>query len=109
MSTLVEFLLARISDEEAVARRQARQAQAPTTNRTGTEGSAALALPDPDPSARMRTECRARREMVGILQRMMILHDRPSERPQRDGALQLLKLMAVPYDQHPAYRQEWRP
>ena len=47
--------------------------------------------------------------MVGILQRMLVLHDLPAERPQRDSAAQLLKLMAVPYVAHPSYRAEWRP
>jgi hypothetical protein len=102
MSTVVEFILARIADEETQARREARQA------RQATDGATALAIAA-DPASRTRADCDARREMVGILQRMMILHDHPSERPQRDSAAQLLKLMAVPYEDHPAYRAEWRP
>jgi Family of unknown function (DUF6221) len=106
MSTLIEFLLARVDDDEAELRSESRR-----RSRSGTEGSTALSLTDEDDAAaaQRRAECTARREMVGILQRMMVLHDLPAERPQRDSAAQLLKLMAVPYMTHPSYREEWRP
>jgi CHASE1-domain containing sensor protein len=105
MSPLVEFLLARVDDEEAELRTESRRRA-----RSGTDGSSALSLTDEDDAAaQRRAELAARREMVGILQRMMVLHDLPAERPQRDSAAQLLKLMAVPYMTHPSYRIEWRP
>jgi hypothetical protein len=105
MSTLVEFLLARVEDEEVELRSESRR-----RSRSGTDGATALSLTDEDHDlAQRRAECAARREMVGILQRLLVLHDLPAERPQRDSAAQLLKLMAVPYVAHPSYRAEWRP
>lgn len=87
MDGLVRFLLDRISDDERALRR------------SSANGSAARAL----------AECSAKRDIIGIMQRMMILRDLPLERQVRDGAEEVLRRLASVYDDHMAYRQEWRP
>jgi hypothetical protein len=89
---LVRFLLARISDEERELRRR-------STNETQQVWSAERAL----------AECSAKRDVIGIMQRMLILRDLPLERQVRDGAGEVLRRLATVYEDHPSYRSEWRP
>jgi hypothetical protein len=89
---LVRFLLARISDDERQHRRQppgdAHDVQSP---------------------ARALAECAVKRETVGIMQRILVLRDLPQERQVRDAAAEVLRRMAVIYEDHNTYRAEWRP
>jgi len=84
--SIVEFLLARIAEDEEVA--QARH----------------------DP-ARVLAECEAKRRIVG-------LHERRPDWPdcqecgdrdyQKPWPCSTLRLLALPYSDHPDYRPEWR-
>jgi hypothetical protein len=87
---LVRFLLARISDEERDLRRH---------------GHGVTAVP----TERALAECAAKRDIIGIMQRMLILRDLPLERQVRDGAAEVLRRLAAVYEDHSGYRSEWRP
>ena len=91
MDGLVRFLLARISDDEQALRRRGLAA--------GGDREVERALAD----------CAAKRDVVGIMQRMLILRDLPLERPVRDGAEEVLRRLASVYEDHVGYRAEWRP
>lgn len=78
MEDIVEFLLARIAEDESNLHSWWNTASVPVLDR-------ALA------------ECEAKRRMIDQLQRLDIGHRRP-----------MLLIMAVPYAGHPAYRDEWR-
>lgn len=86
---LVRFLLTRIADDERQLRRL-----------TG-EG--------PLSASRALAECSAKRDIIGIMQRMLVLRDLPLERQVRDGAGEVLRRMAAVYEDHAGYRSEWRP
>ena len=92
MDGLVRFLLDRISDDERRWRRRAKV----------TEEDAAEA-------GRWLAECAAKREIIGIMQRMIILRDQPMERQVRDAAEEVLRRLAALYEHHPSYRSQWRP
>ena len=91
---LVRFILARIDDDEREIKK---------IHRSGTDD---LAFPSLD---RFSAEVAAKREIIGVVQRLLVLRDLPSERPVRDSALEVLRRMALPWDDHTAYRPEWRP
>jgi hypothetical protein len=88
--TLVGFLLARIDDDQ----REAAQA-AP-----GRSGAASIARWH---RARVLAECDAKRRIIE-LQRNDLRDD-----PQDWEADEVLRLLALPYADHPDYRAEWRP
>jgi hypothetical protein len=88
---LVRFLLARITDDERELRRLP-------------DGGEGLLSPE-----RAMAECVAKRDIIGIMQRMLILRDLPLERQVRDGATEVLRRMAAVYEDHVSYRSEWRP
>jgi len=91
MDGLVSFLLARISDEERELKRRTKS-------------------PDIDADAeRGLADCTAKREIIGISQRMIVLRDLPNERSVREGAEEVLRRMASVYADHVGYRAEWRP
>jgi hypothetical protein len=92
MDGLVRFLLARISDEERELRRR-------STGETQQVWTVERAL----------AECSAKRDVIGIMQRMLILRDLPLERQVRDGAGEVLRRLAAVYEDHASYRNEWRP
>jgi hypothetical protein len=94
---LVRFLLARISEDEAAIRSRIRAGEA----RSRTGGWL--------PEDRAMAECAAKRDIIGLMQRMLVLRDLPHERSVRAGAAAVLRRMAVLYDEHPAYRDGWRP
>jgi Family of unknown function (DUF6221) len=91
MDGLVRFLLDRISEDERVWRRRAKTAH---------NGGEAV---------RWLAECATKREIVGIMQRMIILRDQPMERQVRDGAEEVLRRLAAVYQDHAGYRAQWRP
>jgi hypothetical protein len=95
---LIRFLLARVDDDVAELKRLVRQqAGRPDT----TEGVRAI--------ARLQAEAATKRRMIGALQQLLVLRDQPLEKTVRDQATQMLRVLAMPYDGHPAYRPEWRP
>ena len=92
MDGLVRFLLDRISDDERRWRRRAK----------ANEDDAAEAM-------HWLADCAAKREIIGIMQRMIILRDQPMERQVRDAAEEVLRRLAALYEDHVAYRSQWRP
>lgn len=107
MSDLAEFLLARIAEDQALARES-----------TGVEdssgGAVAWAKTDErwlleiDP-ARLLTECEAKRQ---IIERARMAWDNSDCTECNEAgylADDLLKLLALPYAGHPDYRDDWRP
>ena len=88
MSDLTEFLLARIAEDEVVAREGGRW-----------DGGMELAWRDVGGiedvlvigTDRLLAECEAKRQLIDLT----IPH--------------VLRILALPYADHPDYRQEWRP
>ena len=91
---LVRFLLDRLDDDGAELKRLARQ---------GTDGTGPCA------TARLQAELAAKRRVIGTLQQLLVLRDQPAEKPVRDAAALMLRVLAVPYEAHARYRAEWRP
>jgi hypothetical protein len=89
---LVRFLLERIADDERAWRRRSKSG-----------------LEQAQSAERGLAECSAKRDIIGIMQRMMILRDQPMERQVRDGAGEVLRRLAALYEDHAGYRSEWRP
>ncbi len=89
--TLVEFLLARIAEDEKFA----------VMDWPAGRAWSGSGLP-PDPT-RIVTECEAKRRIV---QRYSVPdpHDEPGCRD-----CDMLRLLALPHADHPDYREEWRP
>lgn len=122
MNDLVEFLLARIAEDEERSRAAAEVdgadvmlAALPTQLFDGLR----LAFP-----ARVLAECEAQRRIVEAYQDAKHHydeeHDVDGSLKYADGAVweylaklevweQALKLLALPYADHPDYRDEWRP
>ena len=92
---LVRFLLARVSEDESALKRLAR-------GDTGASGEI-WGIP------RLQAELAAKRRLIGALQQLVVLRDQPAERAVRHQAGQMLRFMALPYEQHEAFRAEWRP
>ncbi|GLB69383.1 DUF6221 family protein [Arthrobacter mangrovi] len=84
MEEIVEFLLARIAEDEANVRSWAEAASVPVLDR-------ALA------------ECEAKRRLIRHVRQLA------GHRCEDAGLLTLLQIMALPYVGHPAYRERWRP
>lgn len=90
--SLTEFLLARIAEDERAARA------------AGTASSGALAvalLPEPTrlhvmtwAPNRVLAECEAKRRIVTLIS---------------SPGMQTLRLLALPYEDHPDYQPEWTP
>jgi hypothetical protein len=92
---LVRFLLARVDEDESVLKRMRKRA-----------------VPDGDGIAsvgRLQADAAAKRKLIGCVQQLLALRDQPCEKPVRDQANQMLRVLAVPYHAHTGYRPEWRP
>lgn len=106
--TLTDFLLQRIAEDEAEVQ------NALALHGSGTTWRLGHAL---DP-ARMLAECEAKRRIVkGLTQDAPTLHDGMREKVER-GAVEwawsvaregTLANLALPYADHPDYREEWKP
>jgi hypothetical protein len=92
---LVRFLLARVDEDESALKRMRKHLG------DGGEGFASV--------TRMQADAAAKRKMIGCLQQLLALRDQPCEKPVRDQANQMLRVLAVPYHEHGDYRREWRP
>lgn len=104
MSALVEFLLARIAEDEAVLNDAAAR-YSPTP---GTELGIFLGDWGDDerwivdyPPGRALAECVAKRRIVE-------LHDDQTGGGWSAATDQVLRLLALPYADHPDFREEWR-
>lgn len=93
---LVRFILARLDDDDRDLKKLQKAAN----------GSPNGTFPSLE---RLGVENAAKREIVGVLQRLLVLRDLPAERPVREGVTEVLRRMALPYEEHAGYRAEWRP
>ena len=110
---LVRFLLARLDDDEREIKKMQKATNGSVNGATngavnGTGHAAANGTSFPSLN-RLSVDSAAKREIVGVLQRLLVLRDLPSERPVRDGAVEVLRRLAMPYEDHAGYRAEWRP
>lgn len=131
--TLVEFLLARIAEDEKLAREALEENPEPTAwvAERRYDGTWAMDLhsthPDADSHgvgedvlvpremakhivgwkpARVLAECEAKRRIVERYENTTFDH---WAEPDREYEHWILPLLAVPYADHPDYQQEWRP
>lgn len=93
---LVRFLLARLDDDAAQAKRYLRAV-----------GHGKVDPPAPCSAERIRAECEAKRQVIGTLQQQLVLRDQPFEKAIRHQAVYMLRALATPYSDHAAYRKEW--
>ncbi|WP_375501118.1 DUF6221 family protein [uncultured Jatrophihabitans sp.] len=84
-SALVDFVHARLDDEDSDIARS----------------------PDSDERQRRAVDVRARREVVASVQELLGLRDQPNEKAVRDLAISILRSLATPFADHPAFREEW--
>ncbi len=99
---LIEFLLARISEDEKDARLAL---DGPDFNEATVEARQKFARPGVggyDP-ARVLAECEAKRRIVESY------NSPDSVGSYGDGLWEALAHLALPYADHPDYREEWRP
>ncbi len=101
---LVQFLLARVDEDESEIKRAARQSKAPTEP-AAQQTRPTIVVQNP---TRWREECAAKRRIIGIAQQMLVLRDQPAEQVVRRAAEQVLRELAAPYAQHYGYQPEWR-
>lgn len=94
MSTLTDFLLARIAEDEGRCRDLIRR-----------EPPMEGARPGVCHPVRMLAECEAKLRILG----MLWYPGETGEPIVREYARLTLELMARPYAGHPDYRDEWRP
>jgi len=105
MSDLTEFLLARIAEDEAVAqdaldgRPWADESWQPEVYDDGVRNVAVAYSP-----ARVLAECEAKWAIVDEARRWI---ERPSG-PETSMPERALAFLALPYAEHPDYREEWR-
>lgn len=92
---LVRFLLARVDEDVAQLKRIARH---PDDDSAGVRSL-----------TRLQADVTAKRRLIGALQQLLVLRDQPFEKAIRAQAGQMLRMLALPYDTHSAYRSEWRP
>jgi hypothetical protein len=92
---LVRFLLARVDEDESLLKRMRKRAAADADEMTSVD--------------RLQADAAAKRKLIGCVQQLLVLRDQPCEKPVRDQANQMLRVLAVPYHEHSGYRPEWRP
>jgi hypothetical protein len=97
---LIRFLLTRIDDDDTELRGLRRKL-------TRDVGSRVVDLSGQRSIDRLLAECRAKRDVIGLAQRLLVLRDLPQERSVRDTAAKVLCALAVPYRAHPSFRDEW--
>lgn len=108
--TLAEFLVQRIAEDEAAARRVTRYELMTALNRSlapAAEPTLFVARNDP---ARVLLDCELRRAMVELWQDPDELPIWSREEVVRAVAVEdCLRLLAVPYADHADYDESWRP
>jgi hypothetical protein len=90
ITDLVDFVLARLADEDADIHRRSGDRPA-----------------DADELDRRAAEVHARREVVTSVQQLLELRDQPNEKAVRDLAVSILRSLATPFADHPAFREQW--
>jgi hypothetical protein len=119
--TIVDFLLARLGEDEETAR-EADQRIFPTTWREdfyGIRNEKIAAHVDRHKPARVLADCQAKGDLVGYAAFMLkAWEDKHSNRAtaypdmtrrERHTARLILEELALAYADHPDYREEWRP
>jgi hypothetical protein len=115
--TLAAFLLARIAEDEAVARAARDDSAREAVSLRPIEGgqtAAALSVMEHltrfNP-ARVLAECEAKRRIVELCAPgdWSAPHWRSYGEPGEDDRGDVLALIALPYVDHPDYREAWRP
>ena len=104
--TLTEFLLARIAEDEGVARANMTGGPHGTSYRRGVGGSLLV------PPARVLAECEAKRRIVAYREQAVREHDvlnLPLTEVRTITYDAVLRALALPYADHPDYLEEWRP
>lgn len=104
VTSLADFLLARITEDEAVARYLPIY-EAPGQASIYVEGGVLVPVPD---AARLLAECVAKREVVrlaGIASRGWTTTWPDAG---NDPGADILRALAQPYADHPDYRPEWK-
>lgn len=108
--TLAEFLLARIGEDEAAAQRVTRHELMTALNRSlapAAESTLFIARHDP---ARVLVDCQLRRAVVGLWQDPGQFPIWNREEYVRSVAIEdCMRLLALPYADHPDYDEAWRP
>jgi len=102
-----DFLLARIAEDGAVAR-EAQDADPNGAYLLGLIEGSSLSPGDRvmvHPK-RALAECEAKQWIVEQVAALSDMHEPPTTLVLGDG---VLRLLALPYADHPDYRQEWRP
>ena len=97
MLTLTEFLLARIAEDEQAAERGGTHPD-PATFARDNHGYLWVQ------PARVLAECEAKRRIVELVGGGSSIH-RPGDCQDCD----VMRLLALPYADHPDYREEWKP
>ena len=90
ITDLVDFVLARLDDEDNDLRRRS--------------GEHPVDVGELD---RRAAEVHARREVVTSVQQLLELRDQPNEKAVRDLAISILRSLATPFADHPAFREQW--
>lgn len=109
--TLVEFLLARIAEDEA----HAQQMWAERSARRAVKAPVSYQWPTPD---RTLAECAAKRRIVELFVDQVENYGKPWDVPEERlwpeygggyllGLREAVQHLAVPYATHPDYRPEW--
>lgn len=102
---LIQFLLARIAEEESNAAGVLRRAtHAVRAESEGESDAAGRAMHD---ARAVRQVCSDKRTRIGQLQHDLLCCDHAQDAAARDDALGELQAMLTPYRAHPAYRPEW--
>ncbi|ACZ29584.1 hypothetical protein Xcel_0545 [Xylanimonas cellulosilytica DSM 15894] len=110
--TVTDFMLARIAEDEAVARRAINSgADLVMTPTDLWNGPGQLPVIK---GRRLLAECEAKRQIVEEAARLAALHpDGLATAPEFTGARKALQhavqLLALPYASHPHYDETWRP
>lgn len=103
--TLVEFLLARIAEDETAAERGRRH----NARETYANDNYGYLLVDP---ARVLAECGAKRQIIEDYEVLhadyRVTHDQTTE-ARRFQALVAIGRLAAAYSDHPDYDETWRP
>jgi hypothetical protein len=89
---LAEFLLARIAEDEAAV-----------------SPFVAIAFPTGQWSeARVLAECEAKRRIIGRFQMFSTMTELPRMEIRHNELLDVLHTLALPYAEHPDYREGWK-
>ncbi len=101
--TLDEFLLARIAEDEVVAKDVPGTYDEKGLSWWGEYGHLSVS------PARVLAECEAKRRIVELLAEDWRISREKLPPGLADHEPLLLRLLALPYTDHPDYREEWRP